>query len=198
VNYLMKRRIVTLNAVAVAASLFLAAPIVSAVEAGLGAGIVGDGGGTIYVPIRFGNLRIEPELSFYRSTNDTTATIPTNTYEYEAKSISLGSGVYLRQPIGSSLETYVGGRVGYYKSDSSRTYPNSPGSNYSSDASGFYVGPTIGAEYFFNKQFSIGLDVSVLYRSGTNDSTSGTTTNNYNSDTTDLQTETRTALRFYY
>ena len=155
-------------------------------------------GGSIYVPIRFGNFKIEPELNFNSYTEDTTyPAVPANNNEYESSDYTLGAGIYWRQPIGSSLESYVGGRVGYWWGEASGTYPSTPGSNWSRDESGYFIGPTVGAEYFFTKQFSIGLDASLLYRSGTNDYTpvSGTA---YSSDEDNVYTETRTALRYYF
>jgi len=196
----MKSKIVALSAVVTAMSLSFAAPVASAVDVGVGAGITGGEwtGGTVYVPIRFANWKIEPELTFAQNSEDTTyPATPVNNSEYESSDYTLGAGVYWRQPVGNSLETYVGGRIGYWWGDSSATYPNNPTAGYSQEDSGFYIGPTLGAEYFFNKQFSIGLDVSLIYRSGTYDYTSVSGTA-YSSDRDNLYTEARTALRYYF
>lgn len=182
--------------------LSLATPLAAAVEVGLGVTInnsyqYGTGGYGIAMPLRFGNFTIEPEVSYYRSSSDSSyQSSPTNNFEYENTQFNLESGFYWHQQVIPSVETYVGGRVGYTKTDYSYTYPVSPGNNYIGDESGFYLGPTVGAEYFFNKHFSIGLDVSALFDSRSGDSVSGGTLATYNRDNVFYQSRAR--LHFYY
>jgi hypothetical protein len=186
----------TLGVLATALSFSLASPGAGAVEVGIGVGIFGEDGGTIYVPIKFGNFRIEPEFSFNHYNSDRTHTVtPTQSFESESTSISIGSGIYLRQQVGSSLETFIGGRVGLYRSEYSSTYPNNPASNYSSETTGIYLGPTVGAEYFFTKQFSLGLDASLIFSSSSRDYQSN---NPYDEDQQGFNTEGRVTVRYYF
>lgn len=192
----MSRKIVKLSAVFAAMSSTVVTLPASAVDVGMGAGIVGGSGASVYVPVRFGNWRIEPELSYRRYTLDeTNLTIPSSSNNYESNNYAIGTGVYWRQPIGSSLESYIGGRIGYTWYDAKRTYPNNPGSNWKQEASGYYIGPALGAEYFFTKQFSVGLDVSLIYQSQSTDINAASVGH---TDTTTLSTETRTTLRYYF
>lgn len=193
----MNSKIATLATVVTTACLFLATSKASAVDVGLGAGI-SSSNDTVYVPIRFGNFRIEPEISFSNDNGKYTySTSPSNNYKYESRWTSMGTGIYWRHSLLPSLESYVGGRLGYSKNDYSYTYPNNPSNSYKENRSGFYVGPTLGAEYFFNKQISLGLDVSLIVNMTSQKQTanSGTT---QKSDRTDTYTETRTALRVYF
>jgi hypothetical protein len=185
---------------ATATALALTAPLAGAVDVGLGVTINNEGGGSggygVSLPLRFGNFTVEPELSFYDSSDDTTyPTSPTNTSAQEYQQYTLETGVYWRQPIIPSVEMYVGGRVGYTRYEQSSTYPSSPGSNYAYDSSGFYLGPTLGAEYFFNKHFSLGLDVSLLFESTTQKSTGGSP---YTQDRDSIDYQSRAKLRFYF
>jgi hypothetical protein len=186
---------------AAAISLALTAPVASAVDIGVGASLNNEGGGDggygVSLPLRFGNITVEPELSFYRSSRDITYTsAPTNNYKAENSQYTLDTGIYWRQQVVPALETYVGGRVGYTKNKYSYKYLYIPNSDQSSGSSGFYLGPTLGAEYFFDKHFSLGLDVSLLYESTSGESVSGS--NVSNQDGNNLYYQTRARLRFYF
>lgn len=182
------------------ASLAITAPEASAVDIGVGVGLNNDGGGSggygMSLPLRFGNITVEPELSFYRSSQDTTYTAPTSNYTYDSKQYTLDTGIYLRHQVVPALETYLGGRVGYTKNKYSYTYPYSPSSSQSSESSGFYLGPTFGAEYFFEKRFSLSLDVSVLYESTSGQSVNGSSITKQDGNSLDYQTRAR--LRYYF
>lgn len=182
-------------------SLTFTAPMASAVDIGVGVSLNtqggGDGGYGVSLPLRFGNITVEPELSFYRSSRDRTyPSAPTNDFKAEYTQYTLDTGIYWRQRVVPALETYVGGRIGYSKDKTSYMYPNSSGSNQSYVSSGFYLGPTLGAEYFFDKHFSLGLDVSLLYESTSGESVSGS--NVSNQDGNNLYYQTRARLRFYF
>lgn len=192
----------TLIHLAVAASLSLTAPLAAAMDIGVGVSLNNEGGGSggygVSLPLRFGNLSVEPELSFYSSSQDSTyPASPTNNRTNDYKEYTLETGIYWRQPVIPSVEMYVGGRGGYTKYDYSYTYPLSPASNYKYDQSGYFLGPTLGAEYFFNKNFSLGLDVSLLY-----ESTSGKEVDAgvlyYSQDRTEINYQSRARLRFYF
>lgn len=197
----MKAIKMKLIALAASMSFALAAPVASAVDVGLGVSLNNDGEGSggygVSLPLRFGNITIEPELSFYNSSEDTTYPLsPTNNNTTDYQQYTLETGIYWRQQVIPSVETYVGGRVGYTHYDYSYTYPLSPGTYYSNDYSGYYLGPTFGAEYFFNKHFSLGLDVSLLYESTSGDTINGSSTSE--SDQSRLNYQTRSRLRFYF
>ena len=188
---------------AVAASLALTTPLAAALDAiGVGVGLINNGGNEgsagygVSLPMRFGNITVEPELAFYSGNYDERdITTPANNYRGDYRSYTLETGVYSRQQVMPSLETYVGGRVGYYSYDSSSGYAS--GTNYSNDSSGYYIGPTLGAEYFFNKNLSLGLDVSLFYSSSKGESRqNGVVEYKYDDNSTYYQTRTR--LRYYF
>jgi hypothetical protein len=186
-----------LSGVAVAAALSLAAPLAGAMDIGLGANLNTDGSGYggwgFSVPMRFGNIMVEPSVEYdnYKSTD--TYYGGTSLYQYERKYYTVDTGIYWIKSIVPMLDAYIGGRVGFYSGE---------GSGYSTCCGtdqyryhGVYVGPTIGAEYFFNKHFSAGLDVSLLFSS----ETSGNNDTNYAGGSyKDTTTQTRTKLRFYF
>jgi len=199
----MKETTKVLIPAVVAITLALASPLAAAVDVGLGVDVNTNGGGEnnggygVSLPLRFGNFTVEPELSFNNSKYERTyPASPTNSYTAEYKTLNLETGVYWRQQVIPSVETYIGGRVGYTKYDNTYTYPLNPGAYQRDSNSGFYLGPTVGAEYFFNKNFSLGLDVSLLYESTSGESISGG--NVVSSDNTNLSYQSRARLRFYY
>ncbi len=186
---------------AAAFSLALLAPMASATQAGLGVSIntgsEGGGGYGISVPLRFGGFTVEPELSFYEYSADRDYSLsPGSNQSYEYRQLSIETGVYWRQPLAPAVEMYVGGRAGYTQYEYSTIYSSSPGSNYSHHTSGFYLGPTLGAEYFFNKHFSLGLDASLLFESISGEETSASSP--YEEDRTSIYTQGRARLRFYF
>jgi len=173
------------------------------VDVGVGVSLNTEGGGNggygVSLPLRFGNFSVEPELSFYDSSEDTTyPTLSTNNRIYDYQQYTLETGVYWRRPIIPSVEMYVGGRVGYTKYEYSVTRPLSPTNSYSYDESGYFLGPTLGAEYFFNKNFSMGLDASLLYESTSGENVSASPGNTYKQDRTEINYQGRARLRFYF
>ena len=186
---------------ALATSLALVAPLAAAVDVGVGVNLYnegrGNGGYGVSLPLRFGNITVEPALSFYDSSRDATFPLsPADNATYESREYTLEAGVYWRQQVIPSVETYLGGRVGYIQNKSSATYPSSPGSNDGYETSGYYLGPTLGAEYFFNKHFSLGLDVSLLIESTTFERT--TSGSSYTEDGDEINYQSRARLRFYF
>jgi hypothetical protein len=187
---------------AVVAVLTLSAPLAGAMDIGLGVSLNNEGGGNggygVSMPLRFANISVEPELSFYSASQDTTyPSTPTNNRENDFHEYILETGVYWRRPVVPSVEMYLGGRVGYVKYAYTYTYPLSPASNYKYEESGYFLGPTLGAEYFFSKNFSLGLDVSLLY-----ESTSGKEVDagvvSISQDRTGINYQSRARLRFYF
>ena len=185
---------------AIATSLALTAPLASAVDIGMGVGLINTGGSDVghgvALPMRFAIITVEPELAFYNGSNDSTyPASPGNNYSSDFRQYTLETGIYLRQQVTPSLETYIGGRVGYDNQKGSTTYVS--GASYHSEGSGYFLGPTLGAEYFFNKNLSLGLDVSLFYSSLTyENSTNGVV--DYKSDLNETYYQTRTRLRYYF
>ncbi len=196
----MKSRMGTLSAAVSAMALAVAAPGAGAVDVGVGVSLnnvgSGSGGYGVSVPLRFGNITVEPDLSFYDFTSDTTyPSLPTDNSSSDNSQFALETGVYWRQQMVPSLEMYVGGRVGYSQNDNSTAYAAGTTSKVTEE--GFYLGPTLGAEYFFNPHFSLGLDVSLLFGSFSAEySTNGVVTTERDTDRVDYQT--RAKLRFYF
>lgn len=146
---------------------------------------------------RASSFTIEPELSYYDYSTDRDYSLtPSSDRSYANQQFSIETGVYWRRPLFHSAEMYVGGRIGYTQYEYSYTYPSSPALNYSDNVSGFYLGPTLGAEYFFNKHFSLGLDASLLFESTSGEVTNAS--NPYERDRTSIYYQGRARLRFYF
>lgn len=120
-------------------------PIAQAADYGLGVLLLE--GTTVLVPVKLQSLTLEPEITLSRFTggNDT------------GRDITLGTGIYVRRELGALFESYVGGRVGLgqgkHRSPSGTTL----------ETTTFFIAPTFGIQHFLSKQFSLGLDVGLLY-----------------------------------
>lgn len=183
---------------AVATSLLLSAPFAAAADVGLGVNLNtnsygGNFGYGISMPIRFGNISVEPEVAYNQSTYDNNSTTPSNVYRSKYEQYSIETGIFVHKEVAPSLEIYGGGRIGAYGYKYSNGYPNNPGANNESRNHGYMAGPTVGAEYFFDKQVSVGLDVSLLYQSGSQSSSGGDGV-----DSSQINLQGRAKLRFYF
>jgi hypothetical protein len=155
----------------------LAAGILEAGAAEYGLGVAFNNGGTVLLPIKTDSLLIEPELNFSNQSLS-----PGSRF----KTVSAGSGVYVRQNLGPLFESYLGGRVAFGSSESSS------GSG-DSKSRFLMIAPTFGIQHYFSKQFSLGLDASLEYRNGKQTST-GSLDQNFHS----IGTATRILLRAYF
>lgn len=199
----MKRNIVTLKTLGLMVALSLAAGAAAPVQFGLGVGLLTSGGEestpTVSAPIRFGNFRVEPAVSYYSNDGETkyNYTPPNNLSDntYEDSYYSFEVGAYWLKQIAPSTELSLGGRVGYSWYDSTSEYPNVPNSEGAYESSGFYLGPTVGGEYFFNPHVSVGADVSLLFASNSATSENSSYDSEGENDAMSLQSGAR--LRFY-
>ena len=142
-----------------------------------GIGVAHEGNGsTVMVPIRTGSLLIEPEIQF---SNQSQA-------GFHSRSVSPGVGVYLRKDLGSLFESYMGGRFVYSTNKFEFTGVDAKTTTYT-------IAPTFGIQHFFSKQFSLGLDASLQYRSGKQQQ-SGQPDSNFH----DVSTTTRVLLRAFF
>jgi len=157
------------------AALVLQVPLASAADFGLGVAHQGSGN-TVLIPIRTESLFIEPEIRF--DANSASG----NSFH----SVNPGVGVYWRKELGALFETYIGGKLAFGATKQTiGTTETKTGS--------ITLGPTVGIQHFFSKQFSLGLDASLPYQHGK-------TTQTGQPDTTfhSWSTETRVLLRAFF
>ena len=150
-------------------------PSVSAADYGLGVSFDGSGS-TVMVPIKTDTLLIEPELRFNNSSASGS----------NFHSTGLGVGVYMRKQLGPLFESYMGGRVVHNTLKSTVAGTDSKSTS-------FTLAPTFGIQHFFSKQFSLGLDASLVYRTGKQTQTSQPELHFHSWDT-----RTRVLLRAFF
>src|SRR6266480_1223631 len=128
------------------AALVLQVPLAQAVDIGLGVALEGSGS-TVLIPIRIDFLFIEPEIQFSSQSQS----------GFKSNSVNPGVGVYWRKELGPLFETYIGGKLAFGATKQTiGTTETKTGS--------ITLGPTIGIQHFFSKQFSLGLDASLPYQ----------------------------------
>jgi hypothetical protein len=111
----------------------------------------------IYFPVSISNYTIEPSLFYYSQDYlDPTLTVDAN----NRRIYRLGIGIFRNRNIYENLSLYYGLRGGYINDSNTKFYENSP--NAVIDKSGYFLGPTLGVEYYVTKYFSLGLDLSLV------------------------------------
>ena len=135
----------------------------------------------IYVPIHFGNIRVEPELGFVR----------VNTEEGEFSQsfsiLQIGTGIFAARDQGAT-DLYFGGRVGITRSSQEVEIGDEDEDESSTN---FFIGPAVGAEHNFSDRFSLGGEAQILFTS------IGNVDEDDESDTSVLRTRTVFFVRWY-
>lgn len=123
---------------------------------GLGVGVTGvsSGAAAIYVPIDFGSFRIEPEFGLRRFSSEQ------GDVEASETSIILGTGVFAEGATVANTVIYYGGRVGIARySESIET----PAGDNDESVTDLFLGPAVGAEYYFSERFSLGGEAQLMF-----------------------------------
>lgn len=125
------------------ATLALSTPsIVAAQDFGVGVGITGNNTSVVRVDIGLdSNMRLEPYVGF--SSNNPDVGPSTSTF-------TLGTAFHLQKNVSQNVNLYYGAYVDYNSVDVGI-----------GSTSTFNLGPVAGAEYAFDKHFSLGAEVAV-------------------------------------
>src|SRR6267154_101656 len=171
------------------AAVALQIPPASAADYGLG--VSHGNNNAVMGPSRLESLTVEPEVFYSRSKTKTES----DTFSSNSPFISYGlaTGIYARRTLGPSFEGYFGGRVGIQKF---RNNSDSETFSLQQKEHIWFAGPAVGLEYYFSKQFSIALDVALLYSHSKNKFTAGLT--DQSSTANGVDTATRMLLRGYF
>jgi hypothetical protein len=170
----------------------LAVQIPPALAADYGLGVSHGDDTTVLIPIRLESLTVEPEVLFSRSKTKSEALAGSSNSTFTL--YGLATGMYARRTLGPSFEGYFGGRVGIQK------FRNSGDSGLGTSSiqqkgDSWFAGPTVGLEHYFSKQFSIALDVGLIYDHIKNKSSFPT---DQTITTNRVDTTTRMLLRGYF
>ena len=142
-------------------------------------------------------LRIEPVLGYSRITTSREIDAPDDDLNEETTtltSLRIGVGAFAKASRGNDTNLYFGGRVGYNRV--SRSIDDDDEEE-STNASGFFIGPTVGGSYFFSDFFSIGGEVEARYSNiGTSEEEIGNFT--VSEDVTTITLRPSLVVRFYF
>ncbi len=119
---------------------------------------------SIVVPIILSEgFRLEPEVGFYRGKS--TQELSGDKIENTATQYRFGVGIF-PQSILESSTLYYGARVGYLSLNlrEDETFGGTTTTD-EATASGFFVAPAVGGEYYFSNSFCVGAEAQVLYAS---------------------------------
>lgn len=178
---------------------FFYARMASAIDIGLGATLTtGDGPSTgLMVPIRLESITIEPEITYSNRRDNTKDKLTGQKGDGNNGRTNILAGIYLRKGFGKGIEAYYGGRVGIGQSQNNDKYTD--GSKRDSTRGSIFLIPTLGLQYFFNKQFSMGVDAGLRIEQYTEKykrtNSSGVITTNDNTDGIRTALESRVVVR---
>lgn len=160
---------------------------------GLGVSI-GDAA-TIYYQINRDNLRFEPTISLW--SNERQASDSTTKINDEFSAFDLGLGLFINEEVYKNTFVYYGARFGYSREKRSSSFNISSNSD---KQDGYFIKPTLGAEYFINSKFSIGIDVGFYYSKleGERTSFSGVSTTVSDIEETYYRTATEVIVRYHF
>ncbi|WP_153067184.1 hypothetical protein [Steroidobacter cummioxidans] len=147
----------------VVAGLALLASNALAADFGVGISVRSDDG-WLYVPVNVAkSLRIEPSVRY--SSAETTLTQSGTDNRQKNDILELGVGVFGLKQVTEAAHIYYGGRLSYVDMTSSGTDVTSLGTviRSQSDQDGYRIGPTLGFEYLFGGQFSVGGEASYTF-----------------------------------
>lgn len=155
-------------------------------EVGFGVSFFQDSG-TLFVPVAVTpTFRVEPYLGFYR--NSATSTQP---YARSNSSYVFGTGAFTTKRVAENIQLYGGSRVAYVRRR--QTYSEAQ-QGFSIQTSGYLVAPTVGFEYFLQRNISIGAEAGFSYmRTSGHDSYVAN-----EADTKESTTSTTTAMTIRY
>ena len=160
----------------------------AAFHVGFGASIstvTGTAAPLFLVPVDVGShLRVEPEVGYTRTTNEQTIqltppTLPvripvpivTSTTTKQITAVpSIGTGVFFAQSR-EKIRLHYGARFGYARTSTeftnvARTTTGATSTtNTTGKQTGYFVGPSLGGEYFLGDRFSLGAELHVRYTS---------------------------------
>lgn len=165
-------------------------------ETSYGIGVAVNDSLKIYIPINTEQYLIEPTLVFIKDHTDATA--PTS-FNSKNESTQIGIGLFRKNAVIKNTSLYYGARIGYIKNENESVYSGSQLSTSKDD--GYFIAPTIGAEYFIINKFSIGLDLSASYSK-----TDGDTITNFSGiiqtssakQTTKFRTMAEVIIRYHF
>lgn len=100
------------------------------------------------------NYRFEPEIGFWRYTSSS------DNHKSTYNNLRLGCGIFPITTQKGKTNLYYGFRLGIVHSTTSSEYNSDDDRESKTD---FYIGPSIGGEYFFNDHFSIGGEAQLNY-----------------------------------
>ena len=121
--------------------------------------------GYMYIPMTTKKFMIEPLIGYTYNLNYVDSPFVDANEEYES-SLIIAIGLFLRTHKTEKLKSYAGARIGRITENERdvASWDLSQVTEYKTE--GFFVAPTIGAEYFISDYFSFGGDFSLRMASG--------------------------------
>lgn len=145
--------------------------------------------GNIYMPINLSrDFRLEPEIGIFSYGYSYIG------YKRKANEFRIGIGFHFSRNY-ASTKILFGVRLGIIYHSIKREYDNPEYEDDDYSAMDFYIGPTVGAEYFITKHFSLGTEAQLNYISiGEYDDDE----DDENETRTIISTRALVLLRFYF
>ena len=129
-----------------------------------GIGVALDDSLKIYMPINVGGMMIEPSLVIISDESSLHDNEYKQNYTYDVFELSVG--LFKNKRVYENTDLYYGVRLGYVEIKNESSADDVSVGYYSeseSNEDGYFIVPTIGAEYYISNNFSLGLDIGLRY-----------------------------------
>ena len=137
-----------------------------AAETRVGIGALIDSSPGFFIPIEMNGWLIEPSISAKKSKTDTINQVDNTRSKRDSRTAILGVGIFKNDPLVEKTYLYYGARLGLIikkVKDNREASLILPAISSVTDEDGFFIAPTIGVQYFFIPQFSVGIDMTFQY-----------------------------------
>ena len=136
----------------------------SEIQAGIGALI--DSSPGFFIPILMNGWLIEPSISAKKSKTQTINLVDSSRSRRDTRTATLGVGIYKNKFLVENTYLYSGVRLGFIKrkvKDDREASVILPATSSVSDEDGYFIAPTMGVQYFFIANFSVGIDLTFQF-----------------------------------
>jgi len=150
---------------------------------------------TIQFPIETEGYLIEPSISIFQRNEDNSS--PLEIYKNDYEETRAVVGVFKHISKSEKIQYFYGIRLGYVSSKSNYSRVTSlTNSSSKTETDGYLIAPTLGAQYYFIKNMSIGIDVSFTYTDKDGERIDNTVVSEIG--LTEYATESEIVLRYYF
>lgn len=169
----------------------------------VGVGAIIDSSAGFLLPIVNDDWIIEPSISAKKNKTDTISLTDAARSKRSSRTVTLGAGFFKKRHMMNNTFAYYGARVGFILRKTKEEREASavlPAISSKSDETGYFFAPTMGVQYFFIPQLSVGIDLTfqLTKTSGDEKETSNGTTIEADAENISYATSAEVIIRYLF